>query len=216
MAIATWWQGDSLPQIAVDQEFEAVRCQDASLMAKLNRIPLAEVERRIAEGHVPYIALWSQQPVGYGWVAQQQFSIGELNLECRLAAGDRYLWDFGTLAQWRGRGFYPRLLQAILQSEQPHAQRFWIIHAPENVPSSRGILRSGFQDVAELAYDHQQQVRLAPRQDLERAQAAAELLGLSLVAQDLSDCWHCHPHDQADCGPVGVAECTCAMALVNG
>jgi GNAT superfamily N-acetyltransferase len=68
-----------------------------------------------------------------GWAATREAPIGELNLVFPIAADSRYLWEFATLPEWQGRGLYPRLLQAIVQAER--AERFWIIHAPENLPS---------------------------------------------------------------------------------
>lgn len=55
-----------------------------------------------------------------------------LSVSWPLAPGDRGLWDFATLEGWRGRGIYPRLLQAILRAEEKNADCFWIGHRGDN------------------------------------------------------------------------------------
>ena len=56
--------------------------------------------------------------------------IGELGLTLTLPRSDPYLWDCATLASWRSRGVYPRLLQVNLAAEAFPAMNDWIIHAP--------------------------------------------------------------------------------------
>ena len=78
-------------------------------------------------GHQTYVAFVEQTPVGYGWMATQQASIGELGLQFALPETDRYLWDFATLPEWQGYGIYPRLLQHILMQQSSTVERIWII-----------------------------------------------------------------------------------------
>jgi hypothetical protein len=85
--------------------------------------------------------------VAYGWVAAGEASIGELTISFGMAAQDRYLWDFQTLPQWRGLRIYPRLLQGIMRHAALEDGRFWIINAPENVASAKGIGKAGFRVV---------------------------------------------------------------------
>jgi hypothetical protein len=132
--------------------------------------------------------------VGYGWVADAAAAIGELDLAFRLEPADRYLWDFVTLPAWRGRGLYPRLLQAILRAEG--GGRFWIINAPENVASARGIARAGFVDVGSLAFARGGGVGIAPTGEHDRTAAGAAVLGVPLVPDSAADpgvspCWCC-------------------------
>jgi GNAT superfamily N-acetyltransferase len=114
--------------------------------------------------------------VTYGWVATREASIGELNLVFPITADSRYLWDFATLPDWQGKGLYPRLLQAIVQAER--AERFWIIHAPENLPSGAGIHKAGFQAVGQLSFQHDNSLGLIPFELPERARIGAALLGV--------------------------------------
>ena len=217
MALATWWRSDPLPSLSVVPSFHAAMSDDDdAMLARLNRIPLAEVRARRHAGHRPYVGRLQGMPVAYGWVATRSASIGELNLTITLSQRDRYLWDFATLPAWQGRGLYPRLLQAILQQEV-EAERFWIIYAPENVPSGAGMRKAGLVAATELSFDADRQVRLAALGAIERARAAAELLGVPLVEDELAPCWCCQSDQTTDAAcwpPAGfkAATCTCATA----
>jgi hypothetical protein len=158
---------------------------------RLNRLSLAEVRARRQGGHRPYRGLLQGTPVAYGWAATREASIGELGLTFRLPPGNRYLWDFATLPDFQGRGIYPRLLGAILAQESSSAERFWIIHAPENVPSGAGMHKAGLFPMGKLSFRLDGGVGLAPLGSPERAQAGALLLGVPLVEAVLAPCWCC-------------------------
>lgn len=219
MALATWWRSDPLPSMAALPGFDAAICDDDVMLAELNRISIQEVQARRHAGHRPYVAYLDGTPVAYGWVATREASIGELNLSITLPRSDRYLWDFATLPSWQGRGLYPRLLRAILRQEVHHAERFWIIYAPENLPSGAGVAKSGFIPAAELSFDASHQVCLASLGAYERARAAAELLGVPLLDAPLAPCWCCQSGETASntngaCWPpagLEAAACTCAI-----
>jgi GNAT superfamily N-acetyltransferase len=220
MALATWWQPDALRALRALPGFRAAPTDDDALMSELNRIPVTEVRARRRDGHRPYIGWLEGVPVTYGWVATREASIGELDVTLRLTARDRYLWDFATLPAWQGRGLYPRLLQAILQQEAPEAERFWIIYAPENLPSGAGMRKAGFTPAAELSYDEGRRVRLSPLGEPERARAAAALLGVALVTDALAPCWHCNGEQAGQasssaCWPpkAHASACTCGIEV---
>jgi GNAT superfamily N-acetyltransferase len=195
MAFATWWRGDHLPALTLVEGFFAAPTEDAALLARLANLEMAEVQRRLGEGHRSYVAWLDKQPVAYGWVATQTAHVGELDLMITLPERDRYLWDFATLPDWRGRGIYPRLLQAILTTEQRHAERFWIIAAPENRASSAGIRKAGFTSIAHLSFQRSGQPGLIPMASGDHVAAAAMLLQVPIQYADprlaLSPCWHC-------------------------
>jgi GNAT superfamily N-acetyltransferase len=220
MALATWWRSDSLPSLPAVAGFHAAIAEDDAVLAQLNRIPLEEVRARRRDGHRPYVACLHGTPVAYGWVATRAASIGELKVTIALPRGDRYLWDFATLPAFQGRGLYPRLLQAILRQEVRQAERFWIIYAPENLPSGAGMRKAGFVAATELSFDTGGQVRLAALGPHERALAAAKLLGLPLVGDRLAPCWCCQAGEKEEgvtdeaCWPPArraVVACTCAI-----
>jgi len=113
MALATWWRGDSMPTLSLLPGFRVEASRDAHLIARITRLAPDEVDQRMHTGHQPYVAYVAQTPVGYGWMATQEASVGELGLHFAVPATERYLWDFATLPEWQGYGIYPRLLQHI-------------------------------------------------------------------------------------------------------
>jgi GNAT superfamily N-acetyltransferase len=137
--------------------------------------------RRLAGGHRAYVARWDGEPVGSGWNATRDASIGELRLAFALPPGERYLWDFVTLPPWRGRGIYPRLLQAVLAAESAEASRFWIGHDLGNTPSRKGILAAGFTEVVAVHPLSSEQLVFTLRGPLDRAEAAARLMDVPLA-----------------------------------
>ncbi|HMR99075.1 MAG TPA: GNAT family N-acetyltransferase [Anaerolineales bacterium] len=204
MSFATFWSEDTLTPIGSLPGVTAGPTSDWDELAEINHISRAEVIDRINNGHRPYVARMDGQPVAYGWLATRKISIGELDINVELPPDDRYLWDFATLPDWQGRGLYPRLLQAILEQEIQNAKRFWIIHAPENLPSGAGMSKAGFEFVGQLSFTADGKVGLAPYSDsTERARIGADLLQVPLIESVLAPCWSCgemvakHP-DKAD------------------
>ena len=224
MALATWWRGDAVPSLSLLPGFRVEASLDEHLMAQINRLSLEEVRQRLDTGHQPYLASIEQAPVGYGWMATQKASIGELGLHFALPATERYLWDFATLPKWQGYGIYPRLLQHILMQQSPTVERVWIIHAPENSPSGAGMTKAGLLPVGQLSFRSDGGVGLAPFESLERAQAGAALLGIPLIESVLAPCWCCGGAtnkrstvvDADSCWPPlrpTTQPCTCAIEL---
>lgn len=224
MALATWWSFDPLPHVPVLPGFEAMLAPDDTALAQMNRLTLAEVQARRQAGHRPYVGFFQGTPVAYGWVATRDASIGELGLTFELPVGNRYLWDFATLPGWQGRGIYPNLLQAILKQELQEAERFWIIHAPENLPSGAGMHKAGLFPIGQLSFRLDGEVGLVPLGSLERAQAGVLLLGVPLVETVLAPCWCCgglteqrvNPAEAESCWPPmarQTVQCTCAIEL---
>lgn len=222
MSFATFWTEDTLPLIASLPGFTAGPAFDWDELAEINHISLVEVGNRRKDGHRPYVARMHGQPVAYGWLATRKVSIGELDIHVELPQNDRYLWDFATLPEWQGRGLYPRLLQSILEQEIHSAKRFWIIHAPENLPSGAGMSKAGFEFVGQLSFTLDGKVGLAPYSDsTERARIGADLLRVLLIESILAPCWHCggtvakHPDlvDVDSCWPPSrSSERTCCCA----
>ncbi len=177
--LCTWWRGDPLPRLAPLVGLQVLDGQDEWLEF-LGGYVKTELDARRAAGHRPYVALIDGDPVGYGWVATRTATIGVLGLTFAIPEGERYLWDFFTAPQWRGRGIYPRFLQAILSREED-ATRFWIGYDAPNVASARGVAKAGFQVVVEIVRLPEGTLALVPRGPRERVEAAARLLGLPLV-----------------------------------
>ena len=210
MALATWWASDPLMDLTPLADFQVRLAGDDARLAAINRITVAEVEQRRSAGHLPYVGLMDGTAVTYGWVATREASIGELNLVFPIAPDSRYLWDFATVPEWQGRGLYPRLLQAIVQAER--AERFWIIHAPENLPSGAGMQKAGFQAVGQLSFQRDSRLGLIPLGLPERARIGAAMLGVALIEDGLTPCWRCV--DQVVCTCQRDPEsCSCAVEV---
>jgi len=95
-----------------------------------------------------------------------------------------------TLPAHRGKGIYPRLVDAIVQAESREAHRFWIAYAPENHASGAGIRKAGFVTVAELSFDSGGRPAVAGYPS-EGGTAAASVFGLPQATEPLSHCWRC-------------------------
>ena len=210
MALTTWWASDRLMDLTPLAGFQVQLSADDARLAAINRITVAEVEQRRRAGHLPYVGSMDGTAVTYGWVATREASIVELNLVFPIALENRYLWDFATLPEWQGRGLYPRLLQAIVQAER--AERFWIIHAPENLPSGAGMQKAGFQAVGQLSFQHDRQLGLIPLGRPERARIGAALLGVALIEDGLSPCWRCVDQVVCTC-QLDPGSCSCAVKI---
>ncbi len=210
MALATWWASDRLMDLTPLANFHVRLAADDAQLATINHISGAEVAQRRRDGHLPYVGYMDETAVTYGWVATREASIGELNLAFPIAASSRYLWDFATLPEWQGKGLYPRLLQGIVQAER--AERFWILHAPENLPSGAGMQKAGFQPVGQLSFLRDNSLGLIPVGNPERARIGADLLGVALIEDGLSPCWRC-VHQIACTCQLDPENCSCAVAI---
>lgn len=178
-----WFRGDPLPELEPLDGFSLCKVSDRDLLAAISDLNPEDVARRLRDGHQPYLAVIDGRPAAYGWSAWRQAEIGELGVAFRLPEGNRYLWDFVTLPDWRGMGFYPRMLQGIIKSELDEAERFWIGHDLGNDASARGIAKAGIPVVGEVWISQRGPV-LVPWESYERAEAAAAILNLPLRVRD--------------------------------
>jgi GNAT superfamily N-acetyltransferase len=196
MALATWWRDDALPLLTPLPGFDVTVGKDADAIARLASLTRHEAAARLDAGHRNYMASVDGVPAAYGWVATVSASIGELDIAFGVPDHDRYLWDFATLPAWRGLGIYPRLLQVILAREGTDAERFWIVHAPENAASASGIAKAGFTAVSELSFLPGKGVGALVMDRPDRARFGAALLGVSTyeavqAGRLVSPCWRC-------------------------
>lgn len=190
MPFAVRHRADPMPSMAPLPGLVVRREEHASAMAVLQGRPESEIARRLDAGHRAYVAWRDGEPAAWGWVATRTADIGELGASFDVAEGQRYLWNFVTLAAHRGQGIYPRLLDAIVRAESREAERFWIAYAPENHASGAGIRKAGFVALAELSFDAAGRAALrslAPG----GARIASRVLGLPEAQDDLAPCWRC-------------------------
>ncbi len=176
----TWWRGDtladmpSLPGLTIEPMREE---RDGALASGIGG---EEIERRMRQHHDLWLATLNGDPAGWGWCARKALAIGELAMERALPPGNRYLWDFFTRPSLRGRGIYPRILQAIVRSDTT-AERFWLGHDLQNLASRRGIAKAGFREVGLLYRQPDGSFILVPNGDLKYATAASELFAVHLA-----------------------------------
>lgn len=197
-----------IPGLAVHREL------DPAVMSRLQSRDIAEIEARFGGGHRAYLATMDGEPAAWGWVATSSARIGEVGASFSLPSADRYLWNFVTLAAYRGRGIYPRLLDAIVAAESADGERFWVAWAPENHASGMGIRKAGFTTVADLSFD------LAGRPVVRDVRdgggsAASRLLGLPEIAGAVTQCWKCARGPAPSTATCATGTCSCDYQLAD-
>lgn len=190
MPFAMHHRDDPMPDLIPLIALEVHQVWDADFMARLQDRAVATIEERFAEGHRAYVAWMNEEPAAWGWVATRSATIGEMGATFAISKGERYLWNFVTLPAHRGRGIYPRMLQAIVRAEAEAAERFWIAYAPENRASGSGISKAGFTVRAELSFDMRGRPAVRPMASGD-ATVASRVLGIRETADALTPCWRC-------------------------
>lgn len=116
-----------------------------------------DVARRLAAGREAFVGE-VVTPLGalmvtYGWVALTAEPMGATGCSFAPPPGDAYLYDFATVPEFRGNGFYPALLRYILGELGGRGiRRVWIGTAPGNFASAHSIRRAGFSKVADTRF----------------------------------------------------------------
>lgn len=119
--------------------------------------------------------------VAYGWVTFDEEEIGELGVRVRLAPGEAYVWDCATLPAYRGQRLYPALLSYISRELRAEGfERVLIGADTDNLPSQQGMIRAGFQPLADMQmYPARRQHRLrligrpgVPKEQVQRVRQA--------------------------------------------
>jgi Multicopper oxidase len=148
---------------------------------------------------------------------------GQFSLEHRTPERTYPLATVSVEAQPVEHSFAPEFF-TLRTSPELTAERFWIIHAPENVPSGAGMHKAGLYPIGQLSFRLDGGVGLAPLGSPEHAQAGALLLGIPLVEIVLAPCWCCGGLTQQRVNPIGAQSCwpplaphtvpcTCAIEL---
>jgi hypothetical protein len=179
-------------QVAAGLRFEV--CTNAELLALMGTTTVEDVIKRIANDHVAFVAYINNVPAAFGWMARSKAIIGELNHEMILPTGNRYLWNFRTVETFRGLGIYPALLQYIIRSESAEANRFWIIHAPENKSSLNGIKKAGFHYMGKL-YSNKDMAAIENSSLSNSYRKVLTEMNIMLLKREPASCWNCSsPH----------------------
>jgi len=190
MSLYTFQTTDKLPAIQIPDGLRIEECTNLDLLAWMASSSKAEMTMRFANDHVAFVAYINDLPAAFGWMARGKASIGELQHDIILPVGNRYLWNFRTMEAFRGRGIYPALLQYIISHEREKANRFWIIHAPENKSSLEGIKKAGFQFVGRM-YSNK---GVATIGNISLFGGVVELLGemgVIISNAEAASCWNC-------------------------
>lgn len=181
---------DAMPSLLLLAGLTVARESDPVTLGILQSKSAGVIERRFDAGHRAYVARLNGDAAAFGWVATRSAEIGEVGAEFSIPERSRYLWNFVTLPAHRGRGVYPRLLQAIIRAESSEADRFWIAYAPENQASASGIAKAGFTPLAEMSFDGDG--RAAVRAIVNGGGAvASRVLGIRETGEALTPCWRC-------------------------
>jgi GNAT superfamily N-acetyltransferase len=191
------WQPDFLRRgVASFADLNVILPHDVNRIAKLTQLPIAEVEQRFEEGNRIYVVQQVNQWIAYGWATSRQAIIGELGLTIQLDSANVYLWDFATLPAWRGKNVYPWLLQNITAQYANVAAQIWILSAPENLASWRGIERGGFKAVGDLKFLMPNlKIGFLHSPDSLLVQQAITIFQVerleNMIAAQALPCWHC-------------------------
>jgi len=167
--------------------FEA--SSDEDLLAAIGNITHEQVQERLANHNLAYVAFLLGTPVAFGWLALENGRIGELNHEFVLPRQHAYLWNFRTLPEYKGKGIYPLLLQYIITNTR-EVKHFWILHAPENLASKRGIEKAGFIFRANVSFLDIENVIYKAEEQLE-PELIHQTFGFTPVTGELATCWNC-------------------------
>ncbi len=151
-----------------------------------------EVIKRLANDHLAFVAFLDDVPAAFGWMARGKARIGELNHDLILPIRNLYLWNFKTLPSFRGKNIYPLLLQYILKYEAEKADRFWIIHAPENNSSLRGIRKAGFRYAGKLILSQKNIPTLKYDNVSSHEIDLIQFMGIEISEHVNEGCWGCH------------------------
>ena len=208
MSLYTFSHPDKLSPVKIPEGLKMELSTDIVLLSIIGNTTMEEVTKRLANDNLAFVAYLNNQPAAFGWMARDNAKIGELNHEFILPPGNRYLWNFRTLEAYRGLGIYPALLQYILQNADDEGNRFWIIHAPENQASLKGIEKAGFAYVGKLYLNENDNPSIEYNETALTFQEELEYMDITLSAQTASSCWNCSSPYLKKRSPV----CCCSTA----
>jgi GNAT superfamily N-acetyltransferase len=190
MSLYTLKTNNALIDVPLAAGLAIEECTNVELLASMGNTSAQDVVRRIANDHIAFVAYIHNLPAAFGWMARGKAFIGELNHEIILPLRNRYLWNFRTMEAYRGMGIYPAMLQYIIRFEKERADTFWIIHAPENTASLKGIQKAGFNLVGQLYTNHGVTTIEATKQSLSNRKILEEM-NIAISAEDPASCWNC-------------------------
>ena len=211
MSLYTLTSTEQLPVIKQPARLIIQESTDVGLLSRLGETTVEDVIKRLANDHLAFVAYIDNKPAAFGWMARGKVSVGELNHSFVLPMQHRYLWNFRTLADYRGLGIYPALLQYIVRYEGTRAKQFWIIHAPENTSSLKGIVKAGFRYVGKLYTAADGTAVLEAGTQAETYRHTLEYMDIRFSNETPASCWNCGSPYLKKRNP----ECCCIKAGQN-
>jgi GNAT superfamily N-acetyltransferase len=190
MSLYTLKPTDAFPSIQLPAGLLMEESTSLDLLACMGTTTVEDVAKRIANDHVAFIAYINNLPAAFGWMARGKALIGELAHELVLPIANRYLWNFRTMEAFRGLGIYPALLQYIIHWEKEKADRFWIIYAPENKSSLKGIKKAGFHYVGKL-YSSKGIVTIENTVLSQSSRKVLTEMDITIFNEEPASCWNC-------------------------
>lgn len=181
---------DSLPPLRPRVEIRVEESENIELLSMMSSSSPENIVTRLANDHSAYVATVNGTPAAFGWMARGSAFIGELNHRLILPYRHRYLWNFRTMESFRGLGIYPALLQRIIDLERSKADKFWIIHAPENNASLRGIEKAGFQYVGKL-YNTGSRTTIETTVSSVQNKESLDEMDIEIAGNEPVSCWNC-------------------------
>jgi hypothetical protein len=101
------------------------------------------VSARLGAGHRMFILRVQGRPVSFAWVSESiAFTIDELDARVMIDRPMVWIWDCVTPDAFRGLGYYPRLLLALIARFE--VDRIVIYCQSKNDASIKGIRKAGF------------------------------------------------------------------------
>lgn len=191
MSLYTLSSTGSLPPINTPANLRIEESANIELLAAMGTVSVETVIKRMAQDHLAFVGYMNDTPAAFGWMARGKATIGELDHTMILPVGNRYLWNFRTMEAFRGLGIYPALLQYIIRYESLKADRFWIIHAPENNSSLKGIQKAGFEYVGDMYSNHEGAAAIGNVSLSGNARSLLEEMDIIISDNQPASCWNC-------------------------
>ncbi len=92
------------------------------------------------KGATAYLATFQGMPVAAGWLFEKSPLLTRLRMDHDVV----YLGEFEVLPQFRGRGIYPAMLEAMCSDIRGRCARAYAETEPGNLASRRGLEKAGF------------------------------------------------------------------------
>jgi hypothetical protein len=117
--------------------------------SRLAGLPSESLAARINAGHQLFVSLKDNNITGYYWFSSGPTTIPwEKDLDLKLEMTQAYIWDCKVSQTFRNQGIYGRSLREIVSRHHIKGTNSIFIYCRvENLPSSRAILKNGFNSI---------------------------------------------------------------------